>query len=523
MEKGLDDVIVEELDKLYRFVYTRTRDAYTSEDVTQNIVLNAYRAYPRLRDKSKVISWLWGIAQNTLMQSYKPSKEIYMDEVAIIDMAGVSYETPESEFLRKSDILRVRKAVSYLAKNYRDVCVLYYLEEKDYDTIAKELGIPLSSVKWRLNQSKSQLQKELVKMDYMENGYRKAIPLKIGFGGWVGKWDASRGNYDGADEALHGLLPQNICICAYEKPKTVTEIASDLGVAADYVEDHLKKLVETQSVKQIGNRYQTMFPIWDTEAEWDIYEGNKALAAKQAGEIVDLIYSLADQIEEIGFYGANKGMDKLILFLVGFVSYHSENNRFEVEKLPFTGVDKAWYIQAAMDTQMKKQKQPPVKSIVGINTNGSTFGLTEFYFSQTYTVDNRSERTAEQKALYSLYLAEAVTDEHALSVLVESGKVRKTEDGYKITVPVISRERGEWQKLMQVLAPVFEKTNALQKAVRDRSMQTVKKHMPAHLSDQVEFFGGICSHCVLEVALFDEIESRGIPITQDMATWYTVK
>ena len=146
-----------------------------------------------------------------------------------------------------------------------------------------------------------------------------------------------------------------------------------------------------------------------------------------------------------------------------------------------------------------------------------------FYFAQKYTVDNRSERTAEQMALYSLYLAEKVTDEHALSVLVESGKVMKTEGGYKITVPVISSEKGERAKLMQVLAPVFEKTNVLQKAVRNRSMQTVKKYMPAHLSDQVEFFGGQCAHGTLEDTLFAEIESRGIPITQDMATWYTVK
>ena len=523
MDKELDDVIVEELDSLYRFAFSRTRDAYKAEDITQNIVLKAYHAYPRLRDKSKVRSWLWGIANNVVLQSFKAQRDMLVDEIAIIDMAGVSYETPESEFLRKSDILQVRKAVSYLARNYRDVCVLYYLEEKDYETIARELQIPLSSVKWRLNQSKSQLQKELEKMDYMENGYRKAIPLAISFGGWVGTWDESRGNYDGADEALSGLLPQNICISAYEKPKTVTEIASDLGVAADYVEDHLKNLVETQSVKKIRNRYQTMFPIWDTEAEWDIYEGNKALAAKEAGKIVDLIYSLADKIEEIGFWGADKGMDKLILFLAGFVGYNSENNRFEVEKLPFTGVDKAWYIQAMMDTQMKKPKQHPVKSVVGINTNGSNFGLTEFYFSQKYTVDNRSERTAEQKALYSLYLAEAVTDEHSLSVLVESGKVMKTEGQYKITVPVISSEKGERDRLMQVLAPVFEKTNDLQKAVRDRSMQTVQKYMPTHIADQAKFFGGICSYGVLEVALFTEIESRGIPITQDMATWYTVK
>lgn len=521
MEKSLDDVIVQELDSLYRFAFSRTRDAYKAEDITQNIVLRAYQAYPRLRDKSKVRSWLWGIANNVILQSFKEQREIAMDEVAIIHMAGVSYETPESEFLRKSDILQVRKAVSFLAKNYRDVCVLYYLEGKDYETIARELQIPLSSVKWRLNQSKSQLQKELVKMDYMENGYRKAVPLYFNMGGWVGNPKDGHGNYDGADEALSGLLPQNICISAYKKPKTVTEIASDLGVAADYVEDHLKKLVETQSVKQIGNKYQTMFPIWDVETVKDIYEGNRALAAKMTGKVVDLIYSLAEEIKAIGFHGADKDMDKLILFLCGFVSDQGEYNRFEVEKLPFTGIDKAWYIQAQMDSQ--KSILGEKGHAVGINTNGIWSDLTEYYFAQKYTVDNRSQRPEERKAFYSLYLGEAVTDEPSLAALVESGKVRKTENGYQITVPVISREKGEWEKLKQVLSPVFEKTNALQKAIYDRSMQTVKKYMPRHLAEQADFFGGLCSHGTLELMLFMEIDSRNIPITQEMATWFRVK
>ena len=133
------------------------------------------------------------------------------------------------------------------------------------------------------------------------------------------------------------------------------------------------------------------------------------------------------------------------------------------------------------------------------------------------------KESEERKAFYSLYLGENVSDEQSLAALVESGKVQKTENGYQITIPVISREKGEWEKLMQVLAPVFEKTNALQKAIYDRSMQTVKKYMPRHLAEQADFFGGLCSHGTLELMLFMEIDSRNIPITQEMATWFCVK
>lgn len=519
MKYAKHEIIINELDRLYRFAYNRTHDAYRAEDITQDIILTAYQSYPRLRDKSRVIPWLWGIARNTVMQSYEHSREIPTDEIMIIDIAGVSYETPETEYLRKSDITRVRRAVSFLAKSYRDVCVLFYLEGKDYKTISNELGIPLSSVKWRLNQSKSQLREELEKMDYMENGYRKAIQLYFNFGGWVGKWNPELGNYDNADKVLEGLLAQNICLDAYLTPKTVTELSSDLGVAADYIEEALKKLVETQCAKESGNQYQTMFPIWDEKADNDVFDGNIAYAIAQSKDIIDSIYAIGDNISSAGFYGCDKGIGKLILFLIGYVCLNTEHNQFEGDKLPFCGNDKAWYILAS--------KGQPFRSRFfcgnGINSSGSMFGLREYYFTSPRTKDNRSMRTEEQKAFYSLYLGEKVTDDYSLSQLIESGKVSKDGDAYKITVPVVSAERGEIDRLNAILAPVFEKTNTLQEKIYKRSCETVKKYIPKHIADQSEFFGSYCAHSILETALFGELESRGATITQDMATWYTVK
>lgn len=518
MNSDLDEIIISELDRLYRFVSNRVRDEYKAEDIVQDIVLAAYGSYERLRDKKRTLPWLWGIARNMVMRSYRPSAETPTDEITIITAAGVSHETPESEFFKKDDITKIRRAVSYLAKNYRDVCIMYYLEEKDYGTIAKELGIPLSSVKWRLSETKNQLKEELTKMDYMENGYRKARGLHLQMGGWVGKWNSEEGCYDNADKALDGLLPKNICISAYESAKTVTEISSDLGVAADYVEESLDRLVKTQSVKKIGNRYRTMFPIWNKAAMEDIYDGNYNFAKAEADGILDLLYSLSDKIKDIGFYGSDREIDKLILFLAGFVCNGTENNEFRKDLLPFTGNDKAWYIIAHTDDGAYEPHD-----IYGINTNGSMFGLVEYYFAQKYTEDKRFNRTEEQKVFYSIYKGEKVTDEYSLSKVLESGKVVKDGDGYRITVPVLSTTNGEWQKLKEVLVPVFAKTNEIQQKIYDRSCKTVLKYLPKHLSEGLEFFGSYCALGVLEVALGEAILARGVEITPDMATWFCVE
>ena len=150
MEKELDRVILSEMDKLYKYMYSHCCDEYKAEELVQDTILTAYRSYPNLRDKDKFTPWLWGIAHNIYARSLKrhlQNREEPMDEVTITTLAGVSFEMPDDEVIKKSEYSKVRRAVSYLAKNYREVCVMYWLEEKSYEQISSELGIPLSSVK----------------------------------------------------------------------------------------------------------------------------------------------------------------------------------------------------------------------------------------------------------------------------------------------------------------------------------------------------------------------------------------
>ena len=520
MRDELDALIEQELDRLYRFVYRRVGDSYRAEDITQEIILQAYRAYPRLRDRDRLTSWLWGIANNMVARSYRTSPEISTDEITIVDLAGASYETPATEYLRRQDILRVRRALSYLAKTYRDVCVLYYLEDKDYNTIAEELNIPLSSVKWRLNQSKSQLREELKKMEYMEHGYRQAKPLLFNMGGWFGKYDEEKGPYDNAEKVLqNSLLAQNICQVAYRNAKTVTEIASELGVAADYVEAELERIVPTQAMRKVGNRYQTMFPILDGTAVRDIFDENMKLGMRESSEVINLLYSCADRVAAANFYGCDWGMDRLVLFLVGYLCVNADHNVFETDKLPFRGDDKAWYVLGTTEKSFGGSQSQPV----GINSAGSRFGLREYGFVSDTLRDVRDMNTADQKAFYTVWLGQVPAQDVHLANLVESGKVIRCEGEYRVNVPVLSEQRGDEVRLRAALSAAFSRINAMQARIYRRSVEMATRYVPDHIADQRDFFGGYFSHCVPEVALFRELCARGISMTDLMGVWYTVK
>ncbi len=527
MDKELSELLSSQLDRLYRFAYNRLHDEFAAEDLTQDIVECAIRSYHKIGDPDRCIPWLWGIARNVYLRtvSAKSRRETATEAenvIMIIDSMGVSYETPETNFIRREDCANLRRAVSYLSKMYRDVCVMHWLEEKDYNTIAEELGIPLSSVKWRLNQSKVRLKEEIIKMEYMENGYRKAVKLYMNMGGYV-EWSGELGNYDGADEALHPLLAQNICISAYESPKTVTEIAADIGCAADYIEDSLAELVKCQCVKQTKDRYQTMFPIWSREVHDDVFKKGFDLCLSHADEIIDTLFSLADEIRAVGFTGSDRAFEKLLLTMLVVLGRETENDFFDTANLPFEShieSEKRWYILGFTGRTEYENY------CFGVNSAGGMSGeLCEYYIASEFTKEARMYNQDMYRVFDEFYRSGKLTDEYLASRLIENGKLGKSKNGdtYEIIVPVISYERGEYAKLVEILAPVRELVAQLQNELFERSCTLMKKYIPDHLASQRTFFNTYCAHGAWENAVFNRLVERGVKITQDMATCFIVK
>ena len=74
LEKELDELIVSQLERLYRFAYNKTHDEYKAEDLTQDIILTAARSYHKLKDKNLMLPWLFGIARNVYLRSLLPAR-----------------------------------------------------------------------------------------------------------------------------------------------------------------------------------------------------------------------------------------------------------------------------------------------------------------------------------------------------------------------------------------------------------------------------------------------------------------
>ncbi len=135
-------------------IYCDTED--DRNDLFQEIVVQLWRSYPTFRKESKVSTWMYRVALNTAITTFKKSKRrpdqnrLTYDNFQIEDEA---YDTETEERIRS-----LHKAVNQLTGIEKSI-VLLYLENKRYEEIAEITGITQNYVRVKMNRIKKKLKK----------------------------------------------------------------------------------------------------------------------------------------------------------------------------------------------------------------------------------------------------------------------------------------------------------------------------------------------------------------------------
>jgi RNA polymerase sigma-70 factor (ECF subfamily) len=127
------------LDRVYRHIYYRVGNRDDSEDLTQQVFLQAWRAINRYeRTHTPFIAWLLTIAYNAVVSFSRRTKD-----VTPFELEAATHERwadPEAETLARYDRLAVRRAILRLKPDHQQVILMRFVEYFDYPTIAAALG-----------------------------------------------------------------------------------------------------------------------------------------------------------------------------------------------------------------------------------------------------------------------------------------------------------------------------------------------------------------------------------------------
>ena len=156
------------LPRLYRMAVTITRSEADARDAVQDASVSAWREVPRLRQPERFDSWLDQILVNACRMLLRRSRRVAVREIDLArddDDAGVRSGSGHPRVAESSpdfgEADAIRRAFDRLDADTRSLLVLHYVEERPIAEIARVLGQPTGTVKWRLSNARKTLSRAL--------------------------------------------------------------------------------------------------------------------------------------------------------------------------------------------------------------------------------------------------------------------------------------------------------------------------------------------------------------------------
>lgn len=160
------------LDSLYGAALRMTRNPQDAEDLVQETMMRAFRAFDRFEAGTNLKAWLFRILTNAYINTYRKRQrepqKVSADEVEEFDLYrelknhDTQFEaTPESivlDSLVDSDII---DAIDDLPEQFRLAVVLSDIEGFSYAEMAEIMDVPMGTVMSRLHRGRKALQKRL--------------------------------------------------------------------------------------------------------------------------------------------------------------------------------------------------------------------------------------------------------------------------------------------------------------------------------------------------------------------------
>ena len=147
----------------------RTQNRHDAEDLMQVTFLRAYRGLAGFRGDAAFSTWLMQIALN-VCTTHLRAKQARRSWQKTIEDPLLGYrdtwepadaERPDDALSRKECREMLEERIAELPQQYRHAVRLHYVQDRSYAEIARELGVPMGTLKTWLHRARHQLQASL--------------------------------------------------------------------------------------------------------------------------------------------------------------------------------------------------------------------------------------------------------------------------------------------------------------------------------------------------------------------------
>ena len=153
-------------ERLMHYLYSFLGDPKRCEDLLQETFMRVHRnrhSYVRI---AKFSTWLYTIAGNLARSEYRKRKRRRMYSIQSVNRDNEEYEmaipdetfSPDKHAESTLQDKYIQDALNQISPSFREVVVLRDVQQLSYEEIATITGLPMGTVKSRINRGRTKLQ-----------------------------------------------------------------------------------------------------------------------------------------------------------------------------------------------------------------------------------------------------------------------------------------------------------------------------------------------------------------------------
>lgn len=144
---------------IFRLAVSFTRHRGEAEELTQEVFLKLWQNLDRYIPGSSFRAWAYRVARNMFVDAYRRSREqrkaTWVDPEFLEQLPGA--DDPHTEVVRRQRLELARSGIARLPEDLARLIMLRDFADWSYEELAAELGLPLGTVKSRLNRARREL------------------------------------------------------------------------------------------------------------------------------------------------------------------------------------------------------------------------------------------------------------------------------------------------------------------------------------------------------------------------------
>lgn len=146
-KESADRIICDYTNKIYGFALSKTGSIERAEELASRITLEVYSSLLKQENIPNPAGYIWKIAMNVRAR--------FTDEMARAPFVLSDNEPEADDFTEKlldaETKSKLRLEIAYLSRLRRKILILHYYRNMKLADIAKELSLPVGTVKWHLS------------------------------------------------------------------------------------------------------------------------------------------------------------------------------------------------------------------------------------------------------------------------------------------------------------------------------------------------------------------------------------